>query len=256
MTLGEIKLPKDEAFEIDPIDWARISAEAHTSAIKQLADLKTKTNESQSTIDKLEKQLEDFLEAKQQSENEMFEKFRVILNEKKKMIRDLQRLLAGAKVDKTTATTVQSTRKGATPRKPGASRTSKRKAAVKDEPVVSQVAAEQIEVDPSNAGEETEDDEPLQEVSTPDRMSDDGTEDEGPKSPKESASQSKGKSHDRTNTHASRATKTSNAVQAREPPPRRELPFGRPGTRSKTVEKQPSPPAEEEDDETEDDEEL
>lgn len=254
VTWGEIDLPNSE-LEIDPVDWARISAEAHTSAVKELADLKTKVNESQSTIRQLEKQLEDFLEAKRQSQNEMAEKFMVILNEKKKTIRDQQRLLAGAKVDKITATAVQSNRKTATPRKPGPSRTSKRKAVAKEEPV-SQAAEEQMELD-----EETEDEEQLQEASTPDRMSGDETEDEGLESPKESASQSKGKSPDGSNTRSTRTastTKTSNPAQTREPPPRRELPFGRRNTRNKPEEKQPSPPpAEEEDDDDEtDDEEL
>jgi hypothetical protein len=38
------------------------------------------------------------------------------------------------------------------------------------------------------------------------------------------------------------------------PPPKRELPFGRPVTRSKQPEKQPSPAAEDDDDDTEDEE--
>jgi septal ring factor EnvC (AmiA/AmiB activator) len=100
MTLGEIPIPKDEEFEINPFDWAQISAEAHTSAVKELADLKSKMQDSESKIESLTKQLDDFLTAKKQAETEMFEKFKILLNEKKKKIRDQQRLLAGATVDK------------------------------------------------------------------------------------------------------------------------------------------------------------
>ena len=100
MTLGEISLTKDEDFEINPFNWAQIAAESHALAVKELAAVKSKIKDSQDTIDQLNKQLEDFLSAKRQTEDEMLEKFKVLLNEKKKKIRDQQRLLATAKVDR------------------------------------------------------------------------------------------------------------------------------------------------------------
>ena len=102
MTLGEISLPQDKNHEINPFEWAQTSAEAHALAVNELAGLKSQIKDSQAAIDQLSKQLKDFLTAKRQTENEMLKKFKVLLNEKKRKIRDQERLLATAKVDKTT----------------------------------------------------------------------------------------------------------------------------------------------------------
>lgn len=86
---------------MDPIEWAYLSAQAHNEALKNLAELKTRLDGEQATIDKLHAQLEDFIKTKNETETAMLQQFMGLLNEKKRKIRDQARLLAGAKVDST-----------------------------------------------------------------------------------------------------------------------------------------------------------
>ena len=102
MTLGEIVLPRDDDFEFNPFEWAQASAQAHAQTLQEMADLKARVNSEQDTITKLNAQLEDFIKIKNEAETAMLQQFMELLNEKKRKIRDQSRLLAGAKVDKTT----------------------------------------------------------------------------------------------------------------------------------------------------------
>jgi hypothetical protein len=102
MTLGEFELKREPEEEIDPIDWAYTSARAHNLALKEMTRLKARLDAEQGTIDKLNAQLEDFINTKNEMETAMLQQFMELLNEKKRKIRDQSRLLAGAKVDKAT----------------------------------------------------------------------------------------------------------------------------------------------------------
>jgi ABC-type uncharacterized transport system auxiliary subunit len=102
MTLGQIELRRDEVEEINPVDWADASAQAHSEALQEKAQLKAELDGAQSRLDKLNAQLEDFIKTKEETETAMLQQFMALLNEKKRKIRDQNRLLAGAKVDKTT----------------------------------------------------------------------------------------------------------------------------------------------------------
>ncbi|KAF2688737.1 hypothetical protein K458DRAFT_293459 [Lentithecium fluviatile CBS 122367] len=254
VTLGEIILPKDEEFEFNPFEWARRSAKAHTRTLQELADLKARATGEQETIAKLQAQLDDFIKTKNETEKEMLQQFMALLNEKKRKIRDQGRLLAGAKVNESTASAVKASREETKPRKAAASRTSKRKATAKaaePEPEPEQLSdADQMEIDQAKNEEPDEDSGPG--AATPDRPSDDETEDEdGPSgiTPASSAAQVRGKSSKPTRSQSSEDV----PVQDDEvPPPRRELPFGRPTTRGRPTQKQPAAPME--DDETEDEE--
>ena len=99
VTLGEIVLPKDDEYEFNPFEWAQVSAKAHSQTLQELAGLRTKAQSEQDTIAKLTAQLEDFTKAKNETETAMLQQFMVLLNEKKRKIRDQSRLLATAKVD-------------------------------------------------------------------------------------------------------------------------------------------------------------
>lgn len=99
VTLGEIVLPKDDEYEFNPFEWAQVSAKAHSQTLQELAGLRTKAQSEQDTIAKLTAQLEDFIKAKNETETAMLQQFMVLLNEKKRKIRDQSRLLATAKVD-------------------------------------------------------------------------------------------------------------------------------------------------------------
>ncbi|KAF2640746.1 hypothetical protein P280DRAFT_469451 [Massarina eburnea CBS 473.64] len=159
VTLGEISLPIDEEFELDPLEWSRISAQNHLRTLQELADLKTRASGEQDTISKLKAQLDDFIKTKDETERAMLQQFMELLNEKKRKIRDQSRLLAGAQVDETRASKVKVARETTKPRKATASRTSKRKA-----------GANEMEVD--------EEDDSGPGAATPDRLSDEQTEEE------------------------------------------------------------------------------
>ena len=106
VTLGEIVLPEDDEFEFNPFEWAQASAMAHAQTLQQVVDLKAKVKSEQHTIANLNAQLNDFIKTKNETETAMLQQFMQLLNEKKRKIRDQSRLLAGAKVDKPTGSSV------------------------------------------------------------------------------------------------------------------------------------------------------
>lgn len=265
VNLGEILLPRDDDFEFNPFEWAQASAQAHIRTLKELAGSKTKAHSEQDTIAKLNAQLDDFIKTKNDTETAMLQQFMGLLNEKKRKIRDQNRLLASVKVSKDTAAAVQATREETKPRKAAPSRTSKRKAKAPEpepEPEPEQLSDEdQMEINQAKA-EEQDDESDDGEAATPDRASDTETEDDGEggfssKAPAPSARVTRGKSVQaaRSSSATARSSKSTPAPDedAGPPPPRRELPFGRPAMRNKPAAK-PPPVAADEDSETDDEE--
>jgi hypothetical protein len=84
--------------------------------------------EKDKQIKKLENTLAELTNLKNQNENQLLEKFSLLLNEKKLKIRDQQRLLANSKIDLAKIEDVVDSRLGNS-RSPGSSRKGKRKAA-------------------------------------------------------------------------------------------------------------------------------
>lgn len=217
LVAGEIVLPRDDDFEFNPFDWAQVSAKAHSESLQQLAQLKSQASGEVNAIVKLTAQLDDFIKAKTEAETAMLQQFRDLLNEKKRKIRDQGRLLAAAQVDRSVATTVQSARLETKLHKAGGSRQSKRKAVQAAEP---ESDSDHIEMKQAKEEEQESD------AATPDPSDDETDEEEA------AATRSDGN-----------------------PPPKRELPFGRPATRSKQpAEESSPPPAMDEDEDTEDEE--
>lgn len=251
--------------ELDPVEWAFLSAQAHNEALKRLTELKTKLDHEQGTIDKLNAQLEDFIKTKNETETAMLQQFMALLNEKKRKIRDQSRLLAGAKVDQSVgkykamymcravssnggiATAVQSAREETKPRKAGPSRSSKRKApAKKVADLKDESDDDQMEIDESRAEEQDDNEtspEAEAETATPDRSADEETEteDEDNAPPALSRTQDKGKGKA---VGSGPAAAVASRHSKSPPPPRRELPFNR----RKVTQKQPSPPPVDDDD--------
>ncbi|KAF2471326.1 uncharacterized protein BDR25DRAFT_223610 [Lindgomyces ingoldianus] len=263
VTLGEIVLPYDEETELNPFEWAQVSAQAHALALNQIVELKSQLSSKQEVVDKLNFQLEDFLKTKNEGETAMLQQFMQLLNEKKRKIRDQQRLLAGAKVDKSSASSVQAAREETKPRKAGPSRASKRKAPTIAAPAEPEPEPESevMEVDEVKAEDDEEENEDIPGANTPDRTTDEETDDEGnsvegslASSVPQSELRERTAVPGRTNRTFSQASKKTSA--AADPPSRRELPFGRPTARTKPASKQPSPPAVEDDDDETEDEEL
>ncbi|KAF3045379.1 hypothetical protein E8E11_003638 [Didymella keratinophila] len=253
VTLGEIVLPRDDAFEFNPFEWAQASAQAHTKTLQELAEVKARIDSEKDTITKLNAQLDDFIKTKNETETAMLQQFMELLNEKKRKIRDQSRLLATAKVDKSTALAMQSARTE-TLRKAGPSRTSKRKAPIRAAKVIQEDSdSDQMEIEEAKV-EEQNDDEDVPSPATPDR-SDAETESEG----EASDSGLRGGSSETLMSNSTGAQPTEEAVPLQSsdgPPPPRNLPFGRAGTRSKGLAKEPIPPplADGDDDETDDEE--
>ena len=97
--VGEIILKKDESQEIDAVAWGG-TAVARASSLEDAAkELTQKLEDHKMRAQKLEEQLEDLIQAKAEHEDNLMEKLRDLLNEKKLKIRDQQRLLATAKVN-------------------------------------------------------------------------------------------------------------------------------------------------------------
>ncbi|KAF9701205.1 hypothetical protein EKO04_000134 [Ascochyta lentis] len=249
VTLGEIVLPKDDEFEFNPFEWAQASAQAHSQTLQELAQVKTRIDSEKDTIAELHAQLDDFIKTKNEAETAMLQQFMELLNEKKRKIRDQSRLLAGAKVDKSTALAIQSARTE-TPRKAGPSRSSKRKAPARAAKVVHEQDSDsdQMEIEEAKT-EEQHDDEDVSRPATPDRGSDVETESE------DDASDSGLRvTAESTSTVAQ---PTGEAAPLRDgPPPPRALPFGRAGTRSQGLAKRAPAPLPTSDDDDDDDDET
>ncbi|KAJ4378934.1 hypothetical protein N0V86_005811 [Didymella sp. IMI 355093] len=254
VTWGEIVLPRDDEFEFNPFEWAQASALAHMKTLQELAEVKARIDSEKDTITKLNAQLDDFIKTKNEAETAMLQQFMELLNEKKRKIRDQSRLLATAKVDKSTALAMQSARTD-TPRKAGPSRTSKRKAPTRAAKAVQEddTDSDQMKIEEAKV-EEQNNDEDVPGPATPDR-SDAETESEA----EASDSGLRGGSSETLKSSSTVAQPTKEIALSQSsdgPPPPRNLPFGRPGTRSKGPAKKPSPPPPVEDDDETDDEEL
>ena len=126
--LGEILLKQDETQEIDAINWCGTAIKRSARLEAEVQDLAVKYNEQSKTIEKLNKQLEELIQAKTSHEDSLLAKFRELLNAKKIRIRDQQRLLAGARVNLEHSTKVGNARMTSKAHRPTTSRSGKRKA--------------------------------------------------------------------------------------------------------------------------------
>lgn len=102
--LGSIKLQYDENVEIELFDWNVLVIDDRDDTEIQARDLQKRFDEQQVTLNKLNIQLQELVEAKRRHEDELLEKFRCLLNSKKAKIRDQMRLLSTVKIDSTTGT--------------------------------------------------------------------------------------------------------------------------------------------------------
>ncbi|KAI9699352.1 MAG: hypothetical protein M1836_002963 [Candelina mexicana] len=259
--LGTINLKQDDEQAVELFDWTGIATSATASAEDKLATLTSRYQDQETTISKLSKQLEDLIKAKQEHENALLEKFRELLNAKKRKIRDQQRLLADAKVNPKTAQRIQEARGSSELRKPAQSRQGKRKAngAGIDEDMESEVDGFE-DMDVAGKGREEMIDE-LGREETPDKSDLDETEDEAednpipPSSSRQVASGlgAKGKAIETVK----QQEPTSKPPESTTPPPRRELPFAK-KKQGQTAPKEQSLPTdnnkEASDEETDDDE--
>ena len=128
--LGELLLKQDEGQEIDAISWCGTAVQRSTSLDAEVQDLSAKYDEQSKTIEQLNQQLEELIDAKKSHEDSLLEKFRELLNAKKLKIRDQQRLLMHAKTNSNSkhATNTQVPPQVSKPHTPSISQPGKRKA--------------------------------------------------------------------------------------------------------------------------------
>jgi hypothetical protein len=242
---AEIELPRDKSAELDIFDWCAIAVESQNEAKKELHKLKTQLRDKEEETNKLNEALADLAKVKNAHENELIEKFSLLLNEKKLKIRDQQRLLASATVDPEKLAAVEQSR--SEHHSPGPSRAAKRKGAVKEEDDESEDGFEKMEVDAkSDSGGEEPPETPDQ--STADEDSEDDIQ---PVKQKIGQIGKPKTTKARSPVIAPLETPAEEDLATKALPPRRELPFARKKALEKPMEK-----SEAEGSETESDDEL
>ena len=231
----------------------------------EISSLEIKYREAEETITKLNAQLEDLITAKNEHDDQLIAKFAKLLNEKKLKIRNQQRLLATSNVNEAkrkywysstasyssaaltllnTVAQLEAANEGKIPRKPNASRKSKRKAEEApptdsesddafdtmdiDKPTDNKVNNNEAEVYPEATA--SEDDrqstpEPLEEeTASEDEDGDEEISVPPPPAPSKKKPESSQPSSQREGSSRSSRTPTAGPSS---PPPRRELPFAR-----------------------------
>ncbi|ESZ90986.1 hypothetical protein SBOR_8620 [Sclerotinia borealis F-4128] len=229
--LGTIKLDETEEEEIGLFEWCALATKSADSSKDELEALRIKYREQQESLNKINENFKELNKLKVDHENQLLEKFTLLLNEKKLKIRDQQRLLAGAKVDTEKVEAMQATRSGKS-RSAGASRSGKRKAGkeVQDESSDdSDDAFEKMDVDKDQHEDDTGDESNKPEVQTPERSDDEtASEDEmDAPLPKSRLPVKKNVIHEESDEEMQSAPKPTETTKIAELPPKRELPFAK-----------------------------
>lgn len=199
-------------------DWCGLSIQSKDKVGTELAGLKAQLEAKEAETKKVNEELAQLVKLKNDHENDLIEKFSLLLNEKKLKIRDQQRLLASANVDPSKAAAVERSRASAKSGPTGPSRAGKRKAGqVAQDESDSDDGFEKMDVDDQDKPPDSEDDS----RQTPDRESTADTESEAeaplPTRTRTSASDAKGT--------GSSGTAEGSGREAL--PPKRELPFSK-----------------------------
>ncbi|MCJ1466645.1 hypothetical protein MMC07_005265 [Pseudocyphellaria aurata] len=225
--LGEISLEKDEDQEIDAISWAATAVTRSTDLEKQFQELSARYEEQGRTIEKLDQQLENLIQAKIEHEQSLLERFQALLNAKKSKIRDLHRALASVKVDPQQVAKSETAKELSSLRSPAVSRGTKRKAKGTQPTATASVSTSDEEEAVDKLSEDQEPEQAQQ--STPERSDPGATEDEDDDDDLDSApifSQSVGRHPAAQSPDEASSPKI--PAQRPTPPPRRQLPFPAP----------------------------
>ncbi|KAI5918996.1 hypothetical protein F4810DRAFT_531195 [Camillea tinctor] len=253
--LGSIKLDENDKAEISPFDWCVSAIAARTKVAEDLVAATANIKSLENTVNELKAQLDELIQAKDEHETELLEKFRDLLNEKKVKIRQQQRLLASASIDSDKLANVGASQ-NTLARAAEASRSGKRKA-VKEESDSSDAGFERMDTeDTSTVGalpdqESDGEGQATAEDDTPSETDSDSEPAPAPSKPKKSlASASKPSTRAAAPTEPVVTGKASDGDE--ELPPRRVLPFK--GKKATAV--PPPKPKPADDEETESDDEL
>jgi hypothetical protein len=221
--LGVITLvEKEEVVEL--YDWCGLTIKSKDKVSQELEELKAQLKTREEEAKKLDDAMAEMVKVKNDHENELIEKFSLLLNEKKLKIRDQQRLLAGANVDPAKVDAVERSRTPAGSTSAGPSKARKRKTERElQDDSNSDDGFEKMDVD-VQAPNDSQD----EQAETPDQMStaDEASDDEVPQTlppTRETGGDTKAAGRDVT---AKPSTSTAQA-EPESLPPRRELPFSK-----------------------------
>lgn len=117
-----------EEEEASLFDWGGLAAQSNDQSRRELQSLRATLREKEAQAMKLESSNAELVKLKNDNENQLLEKFALLLNEKKLKIRDQQRLLASSTVDPAKVEEMEEGRETRS-RSAGPSRKGKRKAA-------------------------------------------------------------------------------------------------------------------------------
>ncbi|KAI4148545.1 MAG: hypothetical protein L6R39_002757 [Caloplaca ligustica] len=130
--LGDLVLSKDPSADINLFDWTTTAVARAEALQTEAANLQRELAAQTQTAQRRNEQLEELIQAKKEHEDALLQKCAILINEKKKKIRQQQRLLETAKVSTKRLKEVQQGRThqaNAPPRRrPEPSRAGKRKA--------------------------------------------------------------------------------------------------------------------------------
>ncbi len=204
--------------QIDLFEWCGQIITSKETTTSELASQRKALQEKNNQAKKLEVSYEELVTLKNSHENELFEKFSLLLNEKKLKIRDQQRLLASSNVDPAKLAAVEEDRSerhhSAVP-----SRKGKRK--VRPEIQSDEEESDGFEnMDVDEAPNESEQDQPQTPPPEDESTADEVSEDEAPVA-----------AHTRSNRNLRETPAEASSSKATPPPraeavpPKRELPF-------------------------------
>lgn len=108
--LGSLALPPADDEEIELFDWTAAAAQSWAAAQDEVVQLRRALAERDAAVAKLRAQLADVAAAKRAHEEALLARFAALLNAKKRKVRDLQRVLAGAPADPAAARPVRGER--------------------------------------------------------------------------------------------------------------------------------------------------
>ncbi|QIX01669.1 hypothetical protein AMS68_007186 [Peltaster fructicola] len=155
----------DEREEILPFDWVDTAVQISEQQWKDLEATQTTLDAQQKEIDSLKSQLEEFIKVKKEHEDDMLQKFAVLLNTKKRRIRELRQRLERAGADNDDDAHMADVPDAEQQAKPSTSRGSKRKAPQ------TQSDVDMEEAEGEETPQETEDEDGGTDVDVDDRQS-------------------------------------------------------------------------------------
>ncbi|KAF9883036.1 hypothetical protein FE257_004319 [Aspergillus nanangensis] len=227
--LGSVSLRQDDEQAIQLFEWTGMAVSKAESMKGQFASLLCRYRDAEDTISRLNKQLEEFIRAKNQHEEQLMADFAQLLNEKKLKIRNQQRLLASASLDEEKLSDIQTATFGRhrTPSSKG--QNTKRSARRMDgRDSESEDGFEQMELDRPDDRQNSEKHKEIneKEQSTPQPFEEEGNNTTDSDSDSSVQSPRKESSND-SQINSSREPVRRPATKESTPPPRRELPFTR-----------------------------